>query len=459
MRSKLLSSSPETPELEINAEARRRGGELIKSLLSPSLSSFLRQEETGLASQTLAAHPVLFEQSSARIGRPSPFSYVPLGLLLLALCAGRGKLRAETNGAAMFLGEASCSSSSCHGGAGEKKDQCFIWANKDFHSKSYATLTMARSVRIAENAKVSDPTRDARCTVCHAPFLTVPAAELGKGIDPTLGVSCESCHGRAENWIRSHTRPDYTHADRVHAGMRDLENLYVRANGCVACHQNVDANLLQAGHPELIFELDGQLVTEPRHWREKSGWSGPQTWLVGQAVALREMSWYVARQDEVKTKILEDRGLTKINDRWEALLWLIQAVGTVNGVLPSDGGLTPEPTPMNAERAQKWADDVARAASAAQWTDEMTRRCLAKLGGAAADFRQKKVARAEQGRRAERLVLALDRLVMGLKDAAAAKRLDEPLNRLFKDAQSLPDFDPEQFAGDLEKLREAIEGK
>src|SRR6185437_13041129 len=107
----------------------------------------------------------------------------------------------------------------------------------------------------------------------------------------------ESCHGRAENWIRSHTRTDFTHMDRVHAGMRDLQNIYVRANSCVACHQNVDADLLQAGHPELIFELDGQLVSQPRHWREKSGWSGPQTWLVGQAVALREMSWYVARQN------------------------------------------------------------------------------------------------------------------------------------------------------------------
>jgi hypothetical protein len=40
-----------------------------------------------------------------------------------------------------------------------------------------------------------------------------------------------------------------------------------------------------------------------------------------------------------------------------------------------------------------------------------------------------------------------------------AKPLDEPLNRLFKDAQSLQDFDPERFAGDLEVLQKGVEGK
>lgn len=40
--------------------------------------------------------------------------------------------------------------------------------------------------------------------------------------------------------------------------MRDLRNLYARANACVACHQNVDPEILKAGHPELVFELDRQ---------------------------------------------------------------------------------------------------------------------------------------------------------------------------------------------------------
>ncbi len=350
----------------------------------------------------------------------------------------------------MFLGEASCNSSSCHGGAGEKRNQCIIWSKRDFHSRSYATLTMARSTRVAESLKISDPTHNTRCTGCHAPFLAVPAGEVGKLIDPTLGVSCESCHGRAENWLRSHTRADFTHQNRVHAGMRDLENLYVRANSCVACHQNVDADILQAGHPELIFELDGQSVTEPKHWREKGDWSRPRTWFVGQAVALREMSWQLSREPAPTENAV---------NRWSALLWLLQTVGPMNGVLPADATVASEPSALNAERTQKWADHLARTAAAMPWSAESTSQCLLTLAGTAGDFREKRTSRAAQARRAERLVLALDRLIMGWKDAQTAKRLEIPLNQLFKDAQSLPDFDPEPFATHLEEFQKTLTAK
>ena len=65
--------------------------------------------------------------------------------------------------------------------------------------------------------------------------------------------------------------------DRTAAGMRDLQNLYVRANICVACHQNVDADILKAGHPELIFELDGKSVAEPKHWSAEKNGNGAQS--------------------------------------------------------------------------------------------------------------------------------------------------------------------------------------
>ncbi len=76
--------------------------------------------------------------------------------------------------------------------------------------------------------------------------------------------------------------------------MRDLRNLYVRANACVACHQNLAPELLKAGHPDLFFELDSQSVAEPKHWKDEEPWSGLREWLTGQAVALREMSWALA---------------------------------------------------------------------------------------------------------------------------------------------------------------------
>ena len=79
----------------------------------------------------------------------------------------------------------------------------------------------------------------------------------------------------------------------------------MRATACVACHQNLAPELLKAGHPDLFFELDGQSVAEPKHWKDDDSWSGLREWLTGQAVALREMSWALAsdpQSDERPTR-------------------------------------------------------------------------------------------------------------------------------------------------------------
>lgn len=222
--------------------------------------------------------------------------------------------------------------------------------------------------------------------------------------------------------------------------MRDLQDLYVRANNCVACHQNVEADLLRAGHPELIFELDGQSVTEPKHWHELAGWSGAQTWLVGQAAALREMSWQLTR---------EKSPTESMTQRWAALLWLLQQTAS-SPAAPID------PTPDNLSFTQKWADQLARETAATPWTPESTRKYLTTLAGTAESFRAKSSSQPIQARRAERLALALDRLVTSLNDKQTANRLDPFLNKLFKDAQSLPDFNPNQFAAHLEEFAKCL---
>ena len=217
-----------------------------------------------------------------------------------------------------FLGANSCASSSCHGGGGANQNQFLVWSLKDFHSqRPPATLVTARAKQIADALDIKDPTADARCTVCHAPLHEVPENLRGDNFKISEGVSCESCHGTAENWLRAHTRHDWTRADRTAAGMRDLQNLYVRANVCVACHQNVDTDILTAGHPELIFELDGQSVTEPKHWSAEKNGNGAQAWLVGQAVALREMEWQISREPKPDKKLIARR---------DALVWLLLTV-------------------------------------------------------------------------------------------------------------------------------------
>jgi len=344
-----------------------------------------------------------------------------------------------------FTGAMSCASTSCHGGGGERRNQWLIWSYQDFHSqRPVATLATARAKQIANSLQISDPTTDSRCTACHAPLLAVPAAQRGAAFSAEEGVSCESCHGPAENWLRSHTRPDWTEADRVEAGMRDLENLYVRANTCVACHQTVSVPLLQAGHPELRFELDGQCAAEPRHWQEPAAWNRAQAWYVGQAVALREMSWQLAREPRSDNRLLA---------RWRALVWLMQKLEGLSPALSGLEKITPEASPENLLATQQAADALARtAATNAAWNDELAQKTLTRLAGTAGDFAAGPDAGELPARRAERLVLALDRLLLAQKPAPPAAATEQDLNQLFKLAQSVPDFHPADFAAALTRF-------
>lgn len=330
-----------------------------------------------------------------------------------------------------FVGAPSCAAGSCHGGAAAKRNEFTVWSQFDFHhERPYALLETRRSVNIAEILKIGDPTASERCTVCHAPMQTVPAGRLGPEVKVTDGVSCENCHAPAGNWLRPHTRPDWTTADRVCAGMRDLRNIYVRANTCVACHQSVALDLRRAGHPELIFELDGQSAAEPRHWQKSEDKPGPQIWLVGQAVALREISWQRSREKAAD----ENLGNQK-----DALSWLLQSVSKITNNLPT----------FNSVDVQQWSDEFAKAAAHLVWTPDLTRRCLATLADTGQAFADKDASQAIQARRAERLVLGLDRLLDGSGKLSGNPPLNEALNRLFADVQSLPDFDPAQFAKHL----------
>jgi hypothetical protein len=356
------------------------------------------------------------------------------------LFAGEGEA-----GRAQFVGSTGCSSSSCHGGGGSTGGEFTQWSKLDFHhERPFATLTTARGARIAENLKIGDATQDARCTVCHAPLQTVPAGLLSRENKITEGVSCENCHAPAENWLRSHARKDWTTADRVQAGMRDLKNLYVRANTCVACHQNVDRATRDAGHPELIFELDGQLAEEPRHWPKARDKPGPQIWLVGQVVALREMSWQLSREKKPEPNL---------RDRCEGLLRLLQPISQMESHWPA---FNPGFLATNEDHwpgVQRWSDDFAKAAADVVWSEDLTRQCLKKLAGTSDTFADNQVPTPARAHQAERLVLGLDRLMVGLAALSADAKLNQSLNNLFDDVQSLPDFVPARFAGDLDEFR------
>jgi hypothetical protein len=347
---------------------------------------------------------------------------------------------ADSSSPPKFLGSQSCSASSCHGGAGEKSKQYTIWFTHDFHhARPFATLETARSERLAEVLKIGNPAQSARCTVCHAPFVTVPSERLGHDAAVAEGVSCESCHGPAENWIRSHTRPDYTHVDRVAAGMRDLSNLYVRANTCVACHQNIDPEIRAAGHPELIFEMDGQSVTMPRHWRETS--PGSKAWVIGQAVAAREMGWELSKQTS------PDR---QLEERWAALNWVLSAPRLMTSVNFDS------PSHKDFVQAQANCDGFAQFHSTNKIYSIDPATTMMWFASMSDSFRDKNLSSSLLSRRAERLVIALDRLLPEVPTVATNVTVNQSLNKLFADTQSLPDFDPKRFAEDLNSFYSSV---
>jgi hypothetical protein len=262
------------------------------------------------------------------------------------------------------------------------------------------------------------------------------------------GVSCENCHRAAESWLRGHTRKDWTYAMRVTAGMRDLRSFYVRANTCVACHQNVDLDIAKAGHPELTFELDGQSVAEPKHWRDDDPHSGLRAWLVGQAVALREMSWALSKNETPDPVEI---------DRWEGLAWLLTKATAQQTNLPVIDQPGAGTSPGLFMSVQGQADLLARRAAVSQFNDGFAQQLLRVLATTDSEFVVSKETSADLlFRRAQRLVLALDRLSAAVSSEPPGTAKNPALAQLFEDVRSRADFQAQRFVEHLGNFRATI---
>jgi hypothetical protein len=376
-----------------------------------------------------------------------------LCVIMLALASASGSSAAEVKMAPIkggqFVGVAGCKSSSCHGGAGEKHNQYLTWLEQDFHARSYAILTDARSARIAETLALPAAQASNRCSVCHSPFQSVAAARLMPTAHPDEGVSCESCHSAAEPWLRGHTRKDWSYATRVTAGMRDLRSFYVRANTCVACHQNLDSDIIKAGHPELTFELDGQSVSEPKHWRDDDPSSGLRAWLVGQAVALREMSWALSKNETPDAEATA---------KWKGLAWLLAKATAHESNLPVIDPAVAITSRASFASAQERADFLARRAAEFRFSDDFAQQLLRTLATTDSEFVvSKEIPPDVPFRRAQRLVLALDRLSNAVARQAQVGAKNPALTQLFEDLRSRADFHAPQFAEHLRSFRATIE--
>ncbi len=362
-----------------------------------------------------------------------------------------------------FIGAVGCSSSLCHGGGPapitnqqvvvetQKKRNAFtIWKGRDAHAKSWATLATERSARMSASMGLGKPQDTSRCTECHAPLAGVSASRLGPLARVEDGISCESCHGPSREWVRQHTRLDLNHGQRTSLGMRDLHNLYNRANNCVSCHQVLPPDIQKAGHPALVFELDAQSVGEPKHWVDAGRFHGPQAWLTGQAAALREMSWALNKRDASGDVERE---------QWRGLLWLMKKTTDTLPELPKYENLTDiELSAGNLVRVQSVSDDIARASAGRAWDAATTRNLMDALcatEGTFTDGKEKSLAYKE---RAIRLTLAISRLLAPFQavDKARWARSADELGKLYLTVDGRTEFDAAKFASQLREFQKSL---
>ncbi len=342
--------------------------------------------------------------------------------------------------ASKALSSGTCMTSGCHGGAGLDRGAYTIWKRYDPHVDASATLTNGRSKAMARELGIENAAESKSCTICHSPMHeVVPAGATVDKVD--RGVSCANCHGSSENWLLSHTRKDYPKEALAQLGMRPLASAYQRANNCVACHQNLSDALVAAKHPSLVFELDGMLVAEPKHWREDMNFSSTQTWLVGQAVALREAAAQAVREP---------------NQRRSAEIEAIQALLKSTGTGWNDPG-------QDLVRA---ADEYAKRISTAPMSHEKSRAILSKLLTDRTSFHPDAFNMIDQeyrlwavGYYAERLALAIDRLNQTDANAGDQRVIAQALmNELFDAAKPPESFDRatvEEFVDVLNRVAES----
>jgi len=343
-----------------------------------------------------------------------------------------------------FTGIESCATSGCHGG-GAGKNQVQIH-RKDQHANAAVAMGQATwSTQLTQNLGITNAYSSARCNVCHAPLLTVAPDKFVADVTPARagqGVSCESCHGPAEFWLRTHTRTDYTHSMRTQIGLRDLSDLYGRANTCVGCHQNLDPEIVANGHVPLTFELDDYDTRETAHWKDKGTWLGPRRWLTGQAIALREVSFMLT---QTKSNPKAAAGVKDYEERYDAMSWLLRKTEAGSGL---SGGTDYSST-------QKASDRVARTAAESVWTKDSTARLFKTLAGARSDFgRAKAQSPAVSAKRGYFLAIALRRLYIALRDEGGLKspNIEKSLDALFEFTKNESGFDGDGFGRMLEQI-------
>ncbi|MFM9117653.1 MAG: multiheme c-type cytochrome [Planctomycetota bacterium] len=253
-----------------------------------------------------------------------------------------------------------CSATACHGDALNKPARDWTnshtaWSVEDPHRRATELLFTPRAREIYWNLepqrrgeeKIDATDYDAflrqRCLTCHATAdsghstLVRPAARPANGPGPELtfqrklagyleGVTCAACHGDATDWVNQHYLRSWPEAGAERSqvarstGFLDLRDRQQAAQVCARCHVGQPANdqavdqvnhdLIAAGHPRLRFELDTYLTNLPTHWnrarsderyRATTGGSPHvDAWRQGQAEHARRLLYLTVQDPRIR---------------------------------------------------------------------------------------------------------------------------------------------------------------
>lgn len=208
---------------------------------------------------------------------------------------------------ANYVGPGSCSAVACHGairavsGSRIFQTEYSTWISLDRHARATEVLGNTVSQRMQRILGIGNAQQAQKCLACHA--LDVAASERGRNF-ATEGVSCEACHGPATGWLGYHVTKNATHDENVKRGMYDTKDAVKRTEKCLTCHLGtadkfVDHEMIAAGHPDLVFELEAFSSAMPRHWKESTdtdAWQPVRTFAAGQLVHFRASLDRLARR-------------------------------------------------------------------------------------------------------------------------------------------------------------------
>ncbi len=398
-----------------------------------------------------------------------------------------------------YTGPGSCAAASCHGsvrpvaGSRIRQTEYNTWIVQDKHAKATEVLSNPVSLRMARILGIGRPDSAAKCLACHA--LNVPESDRAKSF-AAEGVSCEACHGPASGWLGAHTTRNWTHEQSLALGMYDTRDVVRRTERCASCHigsadKAVDHDMIAAGHPDLVFDLEAFSAAMPKHWQEPptEPWRRVTAWSAGQLTALRVALERVGRRAAAPAwpeyGELEcfacHHSLTRTEDSWRQELGYSNrrpgnppwnhARASVSRLIARD--LDPAAAERLDADLARLSQEISRpqadrarigelTASLQATVDGLARRAASRPADAAATLRLMRAlvddadrVAADGERSAEQAAMSLD--VLFTTYSASVRDVDErgaraSLDAMFKQLESPSSYDPRRFAAVLKQF-------